>query len=267
MRVRRGWLMALVISSLPVVHPHASRASLTAALQVPCTMPSLPAASQERNLLGPEQAAILGELVMDRVAREFKIVRDPAVTAYLRQIGDRMADIAGVGKVQVDLVDLPEANAVTLPGGRILVARKLVAFARSEDEVAGVVAHEIGHVISRDGERNFSTLLRVVLNVNSLGDRADIEEKYNRLLDNQRRNADRLRSALRESERVQENADRIAIWLMARVGLHERGCAPHRRRASRPEGAVREPPREEGRRGFERDRGSGDREDAGLPVD
>jgi Zn-dependent protease with chaperone function len=47
-----------------------------------------------------------------------------------------------------------EANAVALPGGRIYVFEGLIDRARSPDELAGVLAHEIGHVAHRDGTRS-----------------------------------------------------------------------------------------------------------------
>jgi len=46
-----------------------------------------------------------------------------------------------------------EANAMALPGGRIFVFRGLIAKAETPDELAGVMAHEIGHVSHRDGTR------------------------------------------------------------------------------------------------------------------
>lgn len=51
--------------------------------------------------------------------------------------------------MRVGVVDLPVVNAVALPGGRILVFRGLIDEAKSPDEVAGVLAHEIGHVEHR----------------------------------------------------------------------------------------------------------------------
>ena len=48
----------------------------------------------------------------------------------------------------------PEANAVALPGGRIYVFQGLIDKAETPDEVAGVIAHEIGHVAHRDGTRS-----------------------------------------------------------------------------------------------------------------
>lgn len=51
--------------------------------------------------------------------------------------------------MRVGVVNLPVVNAVALPGGRILIFRGLIDDAKSPDEVAGVLAHEIGHVEHR----------------------------------------------------------------------------------------------------------------------
>jgi len=47
----------------------------------------------------------------------------------------------------------PEANALALPGGQIYIFRGLIEKADNADEVAGVIAHEIGHVANRDGTK------------------------------------------------------------------------------------------------------------------
>lgn len=52
--------------------------------------------------------------------------------------------------IEVSVVRIPIVNAVTLPGGRIVLFDGLVQAARSPDEVAGVIGHEIGHVRHRD---------------------------------------------------------------------------------------------------------------------
>lgn len=52
--------------------------------------------------------------------------------------------------IDVRVVNLPIVNAVTLPGGRIVVFDGLVRAAKSPDELAGVIGHEIGHVRHRD---------------------------------------------------------------------------------------------------------------------
>lgn len=55
--------------------------------------------------------------------------------------------------LRISVVRNADANAVTLPGGIIYVFRGLIDKAESADEVAGVIAHEIGHVAHRDGTR------------------------------------------------------------------------------------------------------------------
>jgi predicted Zn-dependent protease len=55
--------------------------------------------------------------------------------------------------LRVNVINHSLVNAVTLPGGRILVFRGLIDEADSPEEVAGVLAHEIGHVIHRDPTR------------------------------------------------------------------------------------------------------------------
>jgi Zn-dependent protease with chaperone function len=56
--------------------------------------------------------------------------------------------------LRADVVRRPEANAIALPGGRVYVFQGLIAKANNADELAGVIAHEIGHVARRDGVRS-----------------------------------------------------------------------------------------------------------------
>lgn len=56
----------------------------------------------------------------------------------------------GDADARVSVVNLPIVNAVTLPGGRIVLFDGLVKAAASPDEIAGVIAHELGHVRHRD---------------------------------------------------------------------------------------------------------------------
>ncbi len=66
---------------------------------------------------------------------------------------DRLAADLGAGASgvrSVEVVDMGLVNAAALPGGRIVLFRGLIEKAQSPDEVAGVLAHEIGHVRHRD---------------------------------------------------------------------------------------------------------------------
>ncbi len=80
---------------------------------------------------------------------------------YVRQIGDRLIGrLPPTGlKFQFYIVDIPSANAFNTPGRYVFLSRKLIAFAKTEDELAGVMAHELGHATVRNAAmtcRSFS---------------------------------------------------------------------------------------------------------------
>jgi Zn-dependent protease with chaperone function len=56
--------------------------------------------------------------------------------------------------IKLAVLRKPEANAIALPGGYIYVFEGLITKAQTTDELAGVIAHEIGHVAHRDGTRS-----------------------------------------------------------------------------------------------------------------
>ena len=103
-----------------------------------------------------------------------------------------------------------EANAVALPGGHIYVFEGLITRAESPDEVAGVIAHEIGHVAHRDGTRSalqaagLSFVFGLVLG-DFVGGGAVIL-------------AGKAMLQLAYSREVEGDADRYALELMAKAG-------------------------------------------------
>lgn len=79
---------------------------------------------------------------------------EKAGKAALEQLISRMEQSAGLPiPFKTAVVRRSEANAIALPGGYIYVFEGLVAKSNSADELAGVIAHEIGHVAHRDGTR------------------------------------------------------------------------------------------------------------------
>jgi Zn-dependent protease with chaperone function len=72
----------------------------------------------------------------------------PAGDAALRALAYKLG--ASVERADIRVVDVPMVNAITLPGGHVLLFSGLLRDAESPDEVAGVLAHELGHVDHRD---------------------------------------------------------------------------------------------------------------------
>jgi len=183
-----------------------------------CAPPPIVANAKSSNLFTPEQEMIFGELTIQNIAGEVRFIRDERLLAYVREVGNRIArHLPPTGlKFQFHLIELPEANAFNLPGGHVLLSRKLVAFANSEDELAGVIAHELGHAVVRHGAADVSESLRKVLNVTSLGDRRDITEKYNLLIERARTKKLSRRGGHENEQQLE--ADRIGVFAMAAAG-------------------------------------------------
>jgi Zn-dependent protease with chaperone function len=74
----------------------------------------------------------------------------PGAQALQRMV-DRLTALPG--PVEIKVVDVAMENAFNLPGGRILLLRGLIEKAQGPDEVAGVLAHELGHMAHRDAMR------------------------------------------------------------------------------------------------------------------
>ena len=103
-----------------------------------CAPPSIVANAKSSNLFSPEQEMIFGDLTFENLADEIRLVRDEKLLAYANNIGARIAKhLPPTGlRFQFHLMDIPEANAYNIPGGHVLLSRKLVAFVNNEDELA-----------------------------------------------------------------------------------------------------------------------------------
>jgi predicted Zn-dependent protease len=98
-----------------------------------------------------QQEVATGREAARQVETEMGVVDDPELEAYVRAIGARLAALSPRQDLSYDfhVVDMPEPNAFALPGGHIYVSRGLLALTNSEDELANVIGHEIGHVAAR----------------------------------------------------------------------------------------------------------------------
>ncbi|HET9010740.1 MAG TPA: M48 family metallopeptidase, partial [Gemmatimonadaceae bacterium] len=97
-----------------------------------------------------EETAI-GRKSAERIDSSVRLVRDPVINEYVQQLGLSIARTTS--RADLDwrflVVDSREVNAFALPGGLIYVNRGLIERAERLDELAGALAHEIGHVVRR----------------------------------------------------------------------------------------------------------------------
>ena len=99
----------------------------------------------------PDDVAEEHQKLIDNIG----IYDDPELDAYVRQVGERLLRDSDITKptFSFTLLDSPDINAFALPGGLIYVNRGLLAYLDTEAELAGVLAHEIGHITERHHSR------------------------------------------------------------------------------------------------------------------
>ncbi|MEO6026314.1 MAG: M48 family metalloprotease [Candidatus Binatia bacterium] len=115
--------------------------------------PELAMVSRSTELeLGSEQAK--------SVAAGMGLLDDAAIAAYVRAIGARLAARSPRADVPYafHVVDTPEPNAFAIPG-HVYVTRGLLVLLNEEDELAGVLAHEVGHIAARHAVQRLSRAL------------------------------------------------------------------------------------------------------------
>jgi predicted Zn-dependent protease len=112
----------------------------------------------EFTLVSEAKEREIGEEESKKVAAEMGLYEDPALVAYVRSVGERLVAAAPHRDLayQFHIVDMEEPNAFALPGGFIYVSRGLLALTNDEAELAGILAHEIGHVAAKHSVRTVS---------------------------------------------------------------------------------------------------------------
>jgi beta-barrel assembly-enhancing protease len=100
-------------------------------------------------VMPPQSRQVLGHAVVGSLAKDRKVCETPASRAALDRLTKRLIGAASDTPipVRVTLFDWGLVNAFAAPGGQIILTRGLVQLAGSSDEVAGVLAHEIGHTL------------------------------------------------------------------------------------------------------------------------
>ncbi|HXG52308.1 MAG TPA: M48 family metalloprotease [candidate division Zixibacteria bacterium] len=150
--IRKGWFPAFLFL-LPIL------------LYAGCTTGVIPATGEKRYLgYSWEQEVNLGRKASKEVAAAFGLYRDPGLERYVEEVGRRVLARSHLRRPETDpeirntpvtfqILDSPVINAMALPGGHIYVTRGMLAHLNSEDQLASVLAHEIGHVSARHASR------------------------------------------------------------------------------------------------------------------
>ena len=133
---------------------------LTALVLVASTVSAQTKVTPPKNKYTPEQDVQIGREAAAEVRKEYPLINDSQINGYLERLGDRLvaASPAELKKPAFEYsftpVNLKDINAFALPGGPMFVNRGMVEAASQEAEVAGVMAHELAHVLLRHGTAN-----------------------------------------------------------------------------------------------------------------
>ncbi len=132
------------------------------------------------NLFSPQQDIEMGRQSAKEAERQLPLLNDRQATTYINTLGQNLAAHAPGEKYpyQYKIVNDSAINAFALPGGFIYVNRGAIDAADTESQIAGVLAHETGHVVLRHGTNQVSkaylaqaplAILGGVLGSNSIG--------------------------------------------------------------------------------------------------
>lgn len=147
MPIRKTPLAQMFIRRLLLLGGMASVTFFAAAAEV--NLPDI--GSPADATLSRNTEAMIGRSIMREVRASGRLVEDPLITEYINDIGHRLSAQTNDGDHTFTffVIDDPNINAFALPGGYIGVHTGLLEATRSEDELAGVLAHEVAHVTQR----------------------------------------------------------------------------------------------------------------------
>jgi len=177
--------------------------------------------------ISPEQEYYIGRAVAARMLTSYDALENSAANQYLNQLGqtlamasDRPETFAGYHFL---LFDSDEINAFAAPSGFILVSTGLGNLCQSEDELAAVLAHEIGHVVGKHGLRAIknSRLTSALTILATEGARNFGDQDMKELVTNYEGSIDDIAGTLLVngySRGLEEEADREAVTILERVG-------------------------------------------------
>jgi predicted Zn-dependent protease len=209
-----GWSVAAMLSLVAT--------AVFAVPQIAAQLAPLVPASLERRLGAAVEAQVRSMLDANQSGGAFECGQKDAERAGTAALAKMVGRLESAAALPVPLHVIPvrrtEANAFALPGGNIYLLEGLIAKARSPDELAAVLAHEIGHVANRDGTRavlqtaGLSLLFGMLLGdfvgggAVVLAAKAVLQSSYSR--------------------EVEGNADLYGVALMAKIGADSHALAP-----------------------------------------
>ena len=127
----------------------------------------------------------IGTEMHQQILQENPVYQNQALQEYVNEVGQKLAAVSHRPDIEYSftVIDSPDINAFALPGGFIYINRGLMLYLNSEDQLAAVLGHEIGHVTARHSVRQqaasqsnsvLAGVLVVATGVSSLGETSSL---------------------------------------------------------------------------------------------
>ena len=113
---------------------------------------------QDFVMISENQEIQMGREYNAQILKQYPVYQDQILQEYVQSIGDSLALKSHRPELvyRFTVLDSPDINAFALPGGYIYINRGLMSYLSSEEELAAVLGHEIGHVTARHSVRQYS---------------------------------------------------------------------------------------------------------------
>ncbi len=199
-------------------------------------------------VISRSQEEQLGRSVVAQLRNAGAIMDDPLLTEYIQSIGARLAGHASDGQDDFDffVVDDSSINAFALPGGYIGVNSGLLLASESENELAGVLAHEVAHVTQRhiaraiyDNQRSGLINIAAMLGALLIGAMTDISGSATTGLITAAQAAG-VQRQINFTRSNEHEADRVGIETLSSAGFDPTGMSSFFEKLSRRYGGAQQ---------------------------
>ena len=213
--IRTILCVLMACPSLTILQPTHARAN---------ELPPLGDASSA--VISTEQEYKIGRAWLRQLRAQAPVIQDPLIQDYLYELVYRLASNSELQNPQIEMVVIqsPDINAFAVPGGVLGMNGGLLLHARSEDELAGVIAHELAHLsqrhfargLERSQNTSWASLAALLASV-AIAATAGGDAGMAALATTQ---AAAIESQLRFSRSNEQEADRIGMQTLARSGMN-----------------------------------------------
>jgi predicted Zn-dependent protease len=171
-----------------------------------------------------DQEVGMGRQMSAEVEKEVTLVRHHGLGRLVQGIGQRLVEHAARPEFRLypytfKIVDSSEVNAFSLPGGPVYLDMGMIELAENEDELAAVIAHEMGHVAARHATEQMTTAelsqLMMYVTLSAVGGLPPLALEGTRL--------GYILGILRYSRNMESEADELGLELMQSAGYDPRG--------------------------------------------